>query len=188
MPATEPRDPHAVLGVARGASAAEIRDAYRRLANELHPDRAGEKAAARMAEVNDAYRRLRADPALGPRSSAVAPGSAPAAPPASAYVVEPQQRARVPWRAMLVFAAIGSVAVVVAAQFIDAPEEPRPDNLLGPGSCVTIAANGDAGEVTCRGEGDAVVQSLVGFEDQCPPGTTAHRDRQGRGWACIAGR
>ena len=34
-------DPHAVLGVAEGASEAAIRAAYRRKALETHPDRGG---------------------------------------------------------------------------------------------------------------------------------------------------
>ena len=33
------RDPYQVLGVARGASDAEIKKAFRRRAKELHPDR-----------------------------------------------------------------------------------------------------------------------------------------------------
>jgi curved DNA-binding protein CbpA len=58
------RDPHAVLGVAPGASAATIKAAWRRLAREHHPDLAadaGERRAAtrRMAEINAAYAELR---------------------------------------------------------------------------------------------------------------------------------
>ncbi|HLQ47878.1 MAG TPA: J domain-containing protein, partial [Candidatus Dormibacteraeota bacterium] len=37
-------DPYRVLGLARGASADEVRRAYRRLVKENHPDSAGEKA------------------------------------------------------------------------------------------------------------------------------------------------
>ena len=61
------RDPHAILGVARDASPAEIKAAYRRLAWELHPDRCGGDAAKaeRMKEVNWAYQQL-GDPALDP--------------------------------------------------------------------------------------------------------------------------
>lgn len=64
------RDPFEVLGVTPGASVAEIRTAYRRLAKELHPDRHGADGAAvavqrRMAEVNRAYARL-VDPDAAP--------------------------------------------------------------------------------------------------------------------------
>ena len=56
-------DPYAVLGVARTATAEEIRAAYLRLAARYHPDQhAGnpleELASARMAEINRAYELL----------------------------------------------------------------------------------------------------------------------------------
>ena len=59
------RDPHAVLGVAPGASLATVKAAWRRLAREHHPDltaNAAERRAAtrRMAEINAAYAELRA--------------------------------------------------------------------------------------------------------------------------------
>lgn len=44
-----------VLGVPAGATPTQIRDAYRRLASQHHPDRGGSEA--RMAEINDAYRK-----------------------------------------------------------------------------------------------------------------------------------
>jgi DnaJ like chaperone protein len=62
-----PDDPHAVLGVAPGASEAEIRTAYRRLARDHHPDRHMAEgtppefirvAEARMASINAAYAAL----------------------------------------------------------------------------------------------------------------------------------
>lgn len=63
----EANDPHAVLGIAPGASDAEIRAAYRRLARDHHPDRHIAEgtppefirvAEARMATINAAYAAL----------------------------------------------------------------------------------------------------------------------------------
>jgi DnaJ-class molecular chaperone len=51
------RDPYEVLGVSKGASEAEVKSAYRRLAKKLHPDanKHDPKAATRFAELNAAY-------------------------------------------------------------------------------------------------------------------------------------
>jgi len=51
------RDPYQVLGVARGASAAEIKSAFRKLAKKHHPDanKNDSKAASRFSELNAAY-------------------------------------------------------------------------------------------------------------------------------------
>ena len=51
------RDPYEVLGVTRGASAGEVKTAFRRLAKKLHPDanKHDPKAASRFAEINAAY-------------------------------------------------------------------------------------------------------------------------------------
>ena len=51
------RDPYEVLGVAKGAGAADIKSAFRRMAKKLHPDanKQDPKAAGKFAELNAAY-------------------------------------------------------------------------------------------------------------------------------------
>ena len=56
------KDYYQILGVARGASADDIRKAYRKLARKYHPDVSKEAdAGARMAEINEAHDVLRDD-------------------------------------------------------------------------------------------------------------------------------
>jgi DnaJ-class molecular chaperone len=50
------RDPYEVLGLAKTASAAEIKSTYRRLAKKYHPDQSKEaKAKEKFAEIGSAY-------------------------------------------------------------------------------------------------------------------------------------
>jgi DnaJ-class molecular chaperone len=51
------RDPYQVLGVAKSASASDIKSAFRKAAKKLHPDanKDDPKAASRFAELNSAY-------------------------------------------------------------------------------------------------------------------------------------
>ena len=178
------------------ASAAQIRDAYRRLARRHHPDRGGRDASA-MAAINEAYhvlgdpaRRVAYDATLrGPATSAAGgqpPRTAPAgAGRSSVRHLEELPPARYPWKLVIGLFVLGATIVLVGAALYEPGEEPPPDNLLGPGSCVAIEDNGDAREVHCDGTEDLVVEALVAMDDRCPTGTSGYRDRQGRGLACV---
>jgi len=86
------RDPHAVLGLEPGASQAEIKRAYRRLAKVLHPDFAGEQSLPAFLAVQEAYERL-----TGTRVRTIRPqGSGPASAPSGA---RGSSGFREPWRA-----------------------------------------------------------------------------------------
>ncbi len=200
MPRTTHYD---VLGLGPNADVAEIRDAYRRLAREHHPDRAlsSNRAGvdAEMATINEAYRVL-SDPArrvvydAGLRGADTSGQAVPPratgseSSPTTATFPSHLGPARFPWRSVMFVATLAIIGVVVLAQFTE-PGEPRgPDGLIQIGSCVTIDPNGDAREAQCVDDPavDLVVEAFVPFSDSCPGGTVAHRDRQGMGIACVA--
>jgi len=59
------RDPYEVLGLARGASLDEVKNAYRQLANKYHPDKVNhlgdefkQLAEKRFKEIQEAYQEL----------------------------------------------------------------------------------------------------------------------------------
>ncbi len=61
----QPKDPYTVLGVRKGASSTEIKEAYRHLANQYHPDKVlhlghefRELAEIRFKEIQTAYHEL----------------------------------------------------------------------------------------------------------------------------------
>ena len=95
------RDPHEVLGVARGAEPGRIKAAWRRLARAHHPDLTGDDPAAsrvatrRMAEINDAYAALMRE-ASQDRAAAARPTWVPTARPAGAARHHPAPRDRSP--------------------------------------------------------------------------------------------
>jgi hypothetical protein len=189
------RGHYATLGVRPDATAAEIREAYRSLARRYHPDHEP-GAAATMARINEAYRVLgeparRAvyDASLRGTGSAAQPSASPAAPAPSAGTMPrpPLPPARYPWKLVLVMFILGAGVVLIGAALYHPKDPGPPDNLLEPGSCVTIEANGDAREINCtKAAGELVVSALIGMEDVCPVGSEGHRDRQGRGQACVS--
>ncbi len=195
-----------VLGVSSSAGVDEIRDAYRRLAREYHPDRAATSGRSggevSMPAINEAYRvlndparravydaSLRGGPTRGPAApptadrSATAAGAAPTMPTFPSHLGP----ARFPWRSVSFFAVLAIIGVVVLAQFTEPGEPQGPDGLIQIGSCVTIEPNGDAREVLCTDDPtvDLKVEAFVPFSDSCPVGTSPHRDRQGMGIACV---
>ena len=197
-----------VLGVAPSASAEQIREAYRRLAREHHPDRTATSGRTggdvSMPAINEAYRVLndparravydaslrgapQRGPAAPPKESAAGATTATGSTPTMPRFPSHLGPARFPWRSVSFFAVLAIIGIVVLAQFTE-PGEPRgPDGIIQIGSCVAIEPNGDAREVLCTDDPavDLKVEAFVPFNDSCPGGTVAHRDRQGMGIACV---
>jgi hypothetical protein len=183
--------------VAPDASQAAIRDAYRRAARAHHPDRHGPAASNRMADVNHAWQvlgdadRRRAydlslrEPVVAAGTSSAAASSPGSAEPAFNPLARYQDPPRFPWRLMGVLALIGAAFVVLGVATAGSPKPPTVDNILEPGDCVAIQANGDAAERLCSEPHDAVVELLVSTGEPCPGASEPHRDQQGMGTACV---
>jgi molecular chaperone DnaJ len=187
---------YATLGVRPDATAEEIRDAYRSLARRYHPDH-DPSAAVTMTRINEAYRVLgeparravydasRRDTGSAARSSSASPSATASG--STTLSRPPLPPARYPWKLVLVMFILGTGVVLIGAALYRPKDPGPPDNLLEPGSCVTIETNGDAREVNCsRAPGELVVSALIGLDELCPTGTEGHRDRQGRGQACVS--
>lgn len=201
------RTHYSVLGVHAGASQESIREAYRRLAREFHPDRTSGSAAGgeKMPAINEAYRVLsdpgrRAvyDASLRSGSSATservtATSESSIQEPGDEAMQEwryqhPDGPARIPWRSLTFFSLIAIIGIVVLAQFNEPGEPGTPDGILRNGDCVEVLPNNLVGEITCVGEGDLVVRQFIAFDRVCSNGWAAYQDRQGMGVACVETR
>jgi molecular chaperone DnaJ len=149
-----------------------------------------------MAAINEAYRVLR-DPASRTRydfdlrgRGSVAGTTAAVRPRPAPPMFTPRPAditpARYPWKLVVGMAAVGALVVLVGAALYEPADPVQLDNVLEPGSCVALENNNDVREVECTGNGDLVVETIVAFDETCPTGLAAHRDRQGLGMACIA--
>ncbi len=190
------RSHYDVLGVPTTASASSIRESYRRLAREYHPDRAFGSAAGgdKMPLINEAYRVL-SDPGRramydaerrgAPRPAAAGPTSEPSYDEAPAYTFQHSEGpARIPWRGLLFFSGVAIVAILVLAQFSRPSGPPALDNILRTGECVELRANG-AIEVFCTGSSDLVVRQVTPRQGVCPDGSVSVPDRQGMVGVCL---
>jgi molecular chaperone DnaJ len=200
------RTHYSVLGVSAGASPESIREAYRRLAREYHPDRTSGSAVGggEMPAINEAYRVL-SDPARravydaslrgGSGSASSDPTAAPSGDeePGDEAMQEwrfqhPEGPARIPWRSLMVFSLIAILGILILAQFTDPAEPSAPDGILRNGDCVEVLDNNMVGEIACEGEGDLVVRQFIAFDRRCSNGWIGYQDRQGMGIACVETR
>jgi len=196
-------DHYAALGVARTASLAEIRRAYRERMREAHPDARGSAAASSTADVtriaeawnvlSSPARRaaydLQLELATGSAAGVGASTASTAARPSHATYDPNLDRvyppARFPWRFVLTVIGIGAAILIVLHIMGDPMPERGIDGLINAGSCVDFDQLGAAYEVPCSGPHQAVARELVPFDSPCDSDTTQARDRQGMGTVCI---
>jgi hypothetical protein len=178
-----------VLGVSVGASADEIRRAYRERMRAVHPDINVNSAneSQRMTELNIAWKTL-SNPQLRraydasvfvSNASFVSNGLRNSEP------VISYAPARFPWRGMIIACVVGAVLVLIG-HAMTSPSAPRPiDQLLTSGSCVNIDSSLSAVEISCTEPHDAVVEQLIALDRSCPLEMGQFKDRQGMGVVCV---
>jgi len=159
----------------------------------------GDARSSQMAEINHAWQvladsgaRRSYDLSLREPSAGEAP-AAESAGPAGPVFVEPrynplaryQDPPRFPWRFMGGMLLLGIVVLIIGMVTAGNPVPPRIDNVLHPGECVVIEANGDAAEQLCSTHHDGTVVTFLTSDEPCPDGSEPHRDRQGLGTVCV---
>jgi hypothetical protein len=201
-------DHYATLGVARTASLADIRRAYRARMRSAHPDSNSNTSSrgsavgssgdvTRIAEawsvLSSPARRAAYDlqlatgSAAGVREAGTGDGVSRTAHSRvmDANLDRVYAPARFPWRFVLIVIGIGSLILVILHIMGDPMPRRGIDGLISAGSCVDFDELGAAFEVPCDGPYTAVVRELVPFDSPCDSDTTQARDRQGMGTVCI---
>ena len=178
-----------VLGVSVGASADEIRRAYRERMRAVHPDINVNSAneSQRMTELNIAWKTLSSpqlrrayDASVFLSNSSFVGNGLRNSEPVISY-----PPARFPWRGMIIACVVGAVVVLIG-HAMTSPSAPRPiDQLLTSGSCVNIDSSLSAVEISCTEPHDAVVEQLIALDRSCPLEMGQFKDRQGMGVVCV---
>ncbi|HUF33975.1 MAG TPA: DnaJ domain-containing protein [Acidimicrobiales bacterium] len=189
------------LGVGRGATAGEVRQAYLHRARALHPDRAaaqGETATPRaMQDVNEAWRVL-GDPvrrAAYDRSLDVA--AAPMGGPRDADDVDRPYVGRqavpgdvglsfvrgLPWIVALLVLGIIFVFTAFAGGSGDGDERVRPSDLVG--GCVQVQRGADVVAVPCTEPNEGRVDLVVHRSSRCPSDSSATPMAADGVWLCL---
>jgi hypothetical protein len=96
------------------------------------------------------------------------------------------ERPRFPWKLVVAIVVAGAAVILVFGSLTKPAPDPPLNNIIGPGSCVTIdVRRGEVAQASCKSAHDAVVDRIVDFGAPCPQGTESYRDRQGLGDACV---
>jgi hypothetical protein len=129
-----PEDASRVLGVPVGAPAEEVRDAFRRIARDVHPDRNADDADAASARFIEATQARDVLLAVLDGGTASAEAEAPRRGP------RPSTALTVTWSLLL---SVGIVVSIVGSPFPLTPGEPAVRFVVLAGSAITFALTGN---------------------------------------------
>ncbi|MFM8858163.1 MAG: J domain-containing protein [Actinomycetota bacterium] len=183
-----------VLGVTRTARVEDIRQAYRALARDHHPDRHGGRTTAEMVRINEAWRVLSDvqrrkqydDTISGVEGLGQPPTTSPTIRHFGANSSASVVPARFPWKFVVGFFAFATLVILLIGAFTEPGETLPIDNIIRVGSCVDVDRQiQEAWEVSCDGSHDSQVVRMVPFDGRCPVDTETFRDRQGLGLVCA---